>query len=426
VLFAVKSADTIERAYFFTAYLLFAVLIITVYSLTQITYTTQGLVDVIFTTDSGFYILNDIFFKFYAPSNDLRQSLFALVTIPFAVAAKMLAIPLFFLPSPYVLIMQLIQIAALLIISILLARMMELKKGARLVFLILYALTYPFLLFSLCIEQYIPSLFVLVCAVYFCMYRKEKSDYHLRNKKRHIRPKADWTLGWDHILLAMSGGVLITNMFIVPFATYSKKFSEWFLNAVKVALSFLALCVLCGKLPVIVNSIFSINRLMQFTTEGEGVSTYNKTIQFIQFISSCIIAPNVETYIDWQNLMVFQLGSPSSASIFIGIAAAIAAVFSILVNRKKFAAKICGQWLVLTCFILYIMGYGSPENGMILYSLYFGWAFAVLIFMLVEKLLGNYPISRYFVYTIAFIALARLNLGGILYLIRFGIAYHPV
>ena len=40
-------------------------------------------------------------------------------------------------------------------------------------------------------------------------------------------------------------------------------------------------------------------------------------------------------------------------------------------------------WVMFSVVILLVVGWGSSENGMILYALYFSWAFLVLIYQLV-------------------------------------------
>ena len=44
--------------------------------------------------------------------------------------------------------------------------------------------------------------------------------------------------------------------------------------------------------------------------------------------------------------------------------------------------------------MLVILGWGTKENGLILYSLYFGWAYFVLIFQLLNNIFKNNKVFK--------------------------------
>jgi len=70
-----EKSDRIERSYVIIGTVVFSALIIFIYSVTVIAYTTQVPFDLIFTMDSGFYVITDTFFNLHAPENDIRQPL---------------------------------------------------------------------------------------------------------------------------------------------------------------------------------------------------------------------------------------------------------------------------------------------------------------------------------------------------------------
>jgi hypothetical protein len=399
-----KSADKIERRYIIIGSIVFSVFLMTIYNLTDIPYTTRGEYDIIFITDSPNYIKQDVFFRFHSPENDLRQPLFALLTMPFAVVAKILSYPLFFLPGAYILIMQIVQIIALLIMAALIARMLNLRDNiSRIAFFALYCMSYPVLLFSFVVEQYIPSTFIVVLAIYHCVYLKKKNT----------------------ALLALSSGTLLTNAAVVPFAVFERKLKGWFRSLLNVAVGFLVMCVFCGKLSALPDAVGTIEALLlrfgNIGINGNSSVPYDKLWQFTHFIANCFIAPEIDILYYGAGLMSFQLAAPSSLSVP-GIVLAACVVIGILLNLKTFGGKMCGLWVMLATAILYVLGWGSPENGMILYSLYFGWAFFALVFMSIEKLPGR---IKYLAYTAGMIVLAAINMPGIFCLIKFGIAYYP-
>ena len=77
--------------------------------------------------------------------------------------------------------------------------------------------------------------------------------------------------------------------------------------------------------------------------------------------------------------------------------------------------------------MLLILGWGTAENGLILYALYFGWAYLVLLFQLVEKIETTLRI-KYLTVVCGIAAsggLLVLNIPAILEMISFAIAYYP-
>ena len=325
--------------------------------------------------------------------------------MPFAVIAKILAFPLFFLPSAYILIMQLMQVAMVLIIAVLLLRMANIKNNIyRIMFLLAYIVSYPVLLFSIIVEQYIPSTFAAVFTIYFCVYRK----------KQNIA------------ILALSCGVILTNAAIVPFATYTNKFLNWIKEMFKVILIFLTLCIFCGKVPTLIIAIDTVKILLPFANIGMSSNSninYDKLQQFTHFIANCFIAPNTVEYTNIE-VPVFRQAAPTTLS-FTGVALFTMAATSVFINRKRFIAKTYGLWGLLAIIILYVIGWGSPENGMVLCTLYFGWAFFVLIFILIERSLSKYKVIKPFIFIAGILTLLLINMSGIFDLIRFGMIYYP-
>ena len=61
----------------------------------------------------------------------------------------------------------------------------------------------------------------------------------------------------------------------------------------------------------------------------------------------------------------------------------------------------------IAIIMLVILGWGTKENGLILYSLYFGWAYFVLIFQLLNNIFKNNKVFK-----IAFIILILLMVIG--------------
>ena len=293
-----RSLDLIEHHFIIIALSIFSLCIVVVYSLTQVSYNPQGQNDVIFTADSSYIVSYDSYFLFYSPANDIRQPLFSLVTFPFAVVSKIVAIPLFFFPNAYILVMQIVLVAMLMAVVILLGRMMELKNSvARILFYVTYVVTYPFLLFMIVVEQYIPTLFVTVLAIYWCIYLKRQGI----------------------TLLALATGMLLVNSVIALFSTHAQSFVKWVQFVVKTLLVFVALCVFAGKVPVLLDAVAELKGLLRFADMGGGGGAkYDKFQQFTNFVANCFVAPDVELSSNINGFATYQLATPTSVNVLPG------------------------------------------------------------------------------------------------------------
>ena len=85
------------------------------------------------------------------------------------------------------------------------------------------------------------------------------------------------------------------------------------------------------------------------------------------------------------------------------------------------------MWLLYSFIILCVFGWGTAENGLILYSLYFSWAAFILIFSLAlkaEDLSGVRLVVPAFVVSAASLMLYA-NLPAMYELVGFAVKYYP-
>ena len=84
--------------------------------------------------------------------------------------------------------------------------------------------------------------------------------------------------------------------------------------------------------------------------------------------------------------------------------------------------------MLFSVVIMLVMGWGTTENGLILYALYFSWPFFCLLFQLVEKI-GEKLHVPYLLPAVSVIAIAVLwavNIPAILELFQFAVTYYPL
>ena len=64
-------------------------------------------------------------------------------------------------------------------------------------------------------------------------------------------------------------------------------------------------------------------------------------------------------------------------------------IVSFIINRKEKIAQVSALWILYSFIILCLIGWGTKENGLILYSTYFAWAFYSLFILLIKKITKN-------------------------------------
>lgn len=194
---------------------------------------------------------------------------------------------------------------------------------------------------------------------------------------------------------------------------------------IKFGLEFVAVLLLFFRFDILFNLISSITALSRYT--GKSITFADKLYQYITFVSTYFFAPDAainptaEAYISW------QLNPVTNISL-IGVVILLLVVISVIINRDKMSSLLAAGWIVLSIVMLLGLGWGTAENGLILYELYFGWAFLVLLFQLVEKIEDRLNVNFLVpVFSIgSAVILAVINIPAIMEMVYFAITYYPV
>ena len=375
------------------------------FSGSQAFYGTDLSYDIIYTSDSPALVKGNVYMALAHPENDLRQPLFAVFAAPFMgisyLVGQLLSVP----ASVQAMLLNSVQILMLFAANFMLAKMMKLTRVKRVCFMVLSSLTYTHLLFVLMMEQYIVAYFWLIFCIYLICERNQP----------------------ERIALWGAGGTLLTSMILLPAMSDKspfKNFKEWLGDMVKYGLEFVAVMLVFCRFDVIFNLTARISFLGGFT--GKSVSFADKNYQYTAFISDCFIAPDAginhtaEEYISW------QLNQASGISI-VGVLILVLCLISVWANRSKKSSLIAVGWIGFSVIMLLGLGWGTAENGLILYALYFGWAFLVLLFQLVDKI-GEKLNLRFLVPVVTVVCavlLAVTNIPAITEMIQFAIQYYP-
>lgn len=355
--------------------------------------------DVIYTSDSGALVKHDAFFNVGYYENDIRQPLFGIFSLPFSIPARIIAQSLSFLSYDYVycVIMTVVQVCLLSVTIILLCRLLKLKDENKKYLYLLFHCSFPYILFGLVLEQYVIGLFYLILAIYFYSINSNKINY----------------------IYIGATGTLITSGIIFPLIIKFKNIKQWLLSGIKCFLLFCSILIIGGQFPQVLMFRDKLDLLMNGYT-GK-VDFLSKLFQFTHFVREIFIANSgkIEYLTDHYS---YQLSQYTSVSI-LGILLIVMCFISYLLNKKNKMAIISILWLTFSAVILLIVGWGTAENGLILYSLYFSWAYMILYYLLLKKIFTKHNWFK-FVVAISCIIMLYFNINEFIEIFKFAVKYY--
>lgn len=409
ILKSIKIFDTITNIEKIIYSLLIIVTIgIVVYAFlhTQAFYGTKYWYDIIYTSDSPVLVKGNAYMVLTHQENDLRQPLFAVFTAPF-VAIPYLLGKIVGAPLPIqAILLNIAQIVMLFIANFMLTKIMNLDSKKRICFMILSSCTYTHLLFCLMMEQYIAAYFWVI--FYVLLISERKSG--------------------EKIALWGAGGTLLTSIIFLPFMSTKsprKEFKSWFMDNFKNGLEFVTVIITFCRFDVIYSLIPKITQLSNYT--GKSISFVNKIYQYTEFISNCFIAPHALVNTSYFDHASWRLEMASDVNI-LGIIILILVLVSAIYNRHKYSSMLSIGWVGFSVIMLLGLGWGTVENGLILYALYFSWAFLILLFQLIEKIEDtlNFHFLVPLLTCITVVSLLYINIQSIIKMVNFAITYFPV
>ena len=373
---------------------------------TEAFYGTEISYDIIYTSDSPSLVTGNVYLALTHPENDLRQPLFAVFAAPFIGIPYLVARVFGVSASISAMLENSVQIVMLFAANFMVAKMMKLDSVKRICFMLLASFTYTQLLFTLMMEQYIVAYFWLI----LCMYLIAEK----------LKP--------DRIALWGAGGTLLASMILLPFMSDKspvKEFKAWIKDMVKYGAEFMLLIVAFCRFDVIFNLTSKISQLSGFT--GQTVKLADKLYQYTAFICNCFVAPNAGVNTTAYDHISWQLNTATGISLA-GIVILALAIISAIWNRDKKSSLLAAGWIGYSAVMLLLLGWGTKENGLILYALYFGWAFFVLLFQLIEKLALKLKtrVLILIVTACAAVVLLAINIPAIAEMLNFATTYYPV
>ena len=385
--------------------LIFSIFVITmfyIFNLTQAFYGTDNMYNVIYTSDSPALVKEKVYAYLKHNENDLRQPLFAIFSAPFTGFVYLINRIFHTSATINAFLINVCQLALIFLANILLANLLQLNRIKRIIFVFFVSCTYTSLLFSVMMEQYIFAYFWLIFVIFEIMV--------------YSRP--------SFISMNAAIGTLITSASIFVSSKQKKESVFHFIKElILTGVDFLILLLLFDRFDIIYNIKEKIIQLSGFS--GEHITFQNKLAQFTYFIHDLFIGPNTATRITTENN--WHLAPIGDYSI-IGIGILVIVLISVLINYRDKMSLIAGFWVFFSVVMLLILGWGTQENGLILYALYFGWAYFVLVYRFVEKFAKIFRISFIvpIVFGIAIFVLLYKNVPAMMDMIKFAVQVYPV
>ena len=400
-----ESIGKTERVIFVSHSLFFTVLIVVSYCLTcvfSIAYYKNGMLyDIIYSSDSTALYYTNAWLNIGDAENDLRQPLFAVFSAPFAVIPYALsvifsAIPLFsFIPNLYAYLFAIGQAMLLMITILLLTDLLDLKGVEKALACSVFAFSFPALLFSLNLEQYVFAVFWAI--LYLYSHKKKWADS-------------------DQLLLCATGSLLTSAVFFPLVYKKERTLKQNLLRIISIGVLFVALCFVFGRGAYLLGSIDQVKKML--TWAGGDIPFIQRLYQYSAFIASCFVYP--ETHVVKETIQQV----PPSGFHYGGIVILILAVIGFVVTRKRMFSKISFAWVCFSFVMLVMVGWGSKENGMVLYSLYFGWAFISLIIGLITAIPKKLSPLRITLFSLFLIPLLYFNTRGLIAILDFATKYY--
>lgn len=369
--------------------------------------TRDVLFDMLFTSDSGRLVTDEnVYLSLYHGENDLRQPLFAVFAIPFVGAAYTISLAFPFINYSTPLCMNLMQVVLLFIANLMISKLLNIKPIERICFMILSFCTYMTLLFSVMMEQYLITYFWLITFIYLAC-----------NKKQ------------DELTLTAAGGTLLTSLLLTPFVVNQfslKKLKEFCINLLKAIIVFVCMLIIFNRIDLIEDLFLKQEQYSTFV--DNKINFEYKLKEYTRFVRNCFIYP--DTYINTDNILCpysFQLVNNNSFC-YIGIGIIFISILGAMSNKNDKFSIISFIWIVFSYLIVGVIGWGTAENGTILYSIYFGWPYLVLIYKFLEYVCNKFKQKNLLtiITIILILVLLVINFNGGKELIDFALTCYKI
>lgn len=331
-------------------------------------YATQINYDIVYTSDSTEHLRDGVYTSLWQGHNCIKQPMFTLFASPTSGAAFFIGKILGLSAAWCAILIDFTQIALIMCSAFILAKMLHLASYKRVCFVLLFLSGYTSLLFTIMMEQFVVSAFWLFVLLYQIAEKKQPHPF----------------------VFAASGGTIVTNLAYTPLLSdhaLTRDYMAWMKDLCRYVGWFVIAWVGSGRIVTLLSLASGVSSELS-AFGGASLTLFDRISQYMAFIKNYFLVPeaapttltlNGLTWESWQLL-------PITSIHIAGVIIFVLALLSAWINRRQRSSLLAGGWVLFSALALGCLGWGSVENGMILYSLYFGWPFATLLFQLLEKL----------------------------------------
>jgi len=233
------------------------------------------------------------------------------------------------------------------------------------IFIFFYAVSCPALLYSLIIERYAFISFYLILFIYV------------------IQRQASYKLKLAGFIAAV--GTISTSVLLVPYLLKDCRGRKVLYKRIMYLFTVAFFIIFfTGRLAMLLNVLNVSGRFIS----GSGNVLHVENIwHFFSFILSLFIIPN--WHVAGRSIVMSPIAITISWNHFISIIIVLLCVLGLILGRKERMIRITVIWILLSIFLVGILGLGCKINETVLYSLYFSWAFLIPLSYALYKLLRD-------------------------------------
>lgn len=408
----VKNLDKIEKTYLLISSSLFTLAIIAIYNITTLFYLpvfNNELVgcDALLQSDTGGLVAGDVFSTITGSGFDIKQPLFGIFSLPFSLVAKCLSYLFFLSPISYQLFVGIFQGICILVIAVLLSRLMKFKAKDKVLYLLIFTLSFPSILFALNLEQYVFPTFWLILFIYNSVETKKIQPY----------------------LFVGALGSILTNgfIFLPSLFFYYKSLKQKISISIKSTMILVSVILFSGLMFIFEFPEKIIASEVNASSEVNGM--YEKSVKYSHFVTLNFVAPKIDyiTQSTPKQSIVPIVGEKTYMGYnIIGIAVFVLAIIGFLLNYKDKFMIISFYWMLFSMLFLMVLGWGSIQNaGMFLCTIMYSWAFISLAFNAVNVLFKNHESIKYSILGLAALFLAVYNIYTLFEILEFAKLNYP-
>jgi hypothetical protein len=295
------------------------------------------------------------------------------------------AMPLMLLAEPFALVHPIgdmiarvaVQFVLLMICFVMLSRMVSKNPHVRLFALLIFAFSFQSMVLATVIERRIMALCFLIIALYNALYR------HRGVKKSNECEQNLW--------FAVATGQIIVNCYV--FLASIKQWKSAVKNLLVSGAVFVLILSLLGKIGGLINIRSQMDSYEAVGWLDAGYDFMVRLTHYLYLTASSIFTPpsqEVPHPAAW-SIAAWGMSEPVTGSFFFGVGAVILllALAGFLLNFKARLAQVALAGVVMSAYFVLRNGLNINENAVVLNTAFYGWAFAALAIMGVDKLLSD-------------------------------------